>query len=258
MKKLLAAMAVAGLVITLLPSVSLAAPPANDDLDRATVISSLPFRQRVDISTATVTAEDPDCSGKGGSLWFRFTPSDDMQVVALARRPHFRPFISIWEATEGGLAEVFCDNRNLPIFDATAGTTYFIRFAANRVRDGRAALAVNEVPPPVDVQIDVDPEGVIDSTTEEVTITGTVTCSAEQEIYYYGAIRQPGPDRRFIQGYFEGEADCSPTPTEFTETFFGDGIFADGSASVETASVLCNRYNCTESREVVFIQLHRT
>jgi hypothetical protein len=105
----------------------------------------------------------------------------------------------------------------------------------------------------------MDPNGTIDPQTEEVTVSGTVSCSAPHEIYYYGIVRQPGPDRRFIQGYFEGEAeDCGPTPMAFTETFFGDGTYVDGQASVETAGVACSRYDCAESREVVFVQLHRT
>ena len=60
----LRALAIAALVAgaLLVPATASAAPPANDDFANATVVTSFPFTDVVDITDATFTSDDYGCS----------------------------------------------------------------------------------------------------------------------------------------------------------------------------------------------------
>lgn len=56
-------------------------PPANDDFSNAEVITSLPFTTMVDISDAwNETGEPGSCSPMEKTVWYLFTPSENMMV----------------------------------------------------------------------------------------------------------------------------------------------------------------------------------
>ena len=61
---------------------ALAAPPANDDFNSATVIGALPFTTIQDTSEATAAADDPIDCYNNGSVWYSFTPATDMLIIA--------------------------------------------------------------------------------------------------------------------------------------------------------------------------------
>jgi hypothetical protein len=64
-------------------SPALAAPPANDDFGSATIVPEpLPFSDAINTSEATTAVDDPDCVGNGPTVWYTFTPSQDMPVRA--------------------------------------------------------------------------------------------------------------------------------------------------------------------------------
>ncbi|MGH2747381.1 MAG: hypothetical protein ACRDKB_05600 [Actinomycetota bacterium] len=243
-----------------LPTASLAAArPANDDFDRARTISTLPFAERFSIKGAGVADDEPDCSGRARSIWYRFTPETDMRFFARVRRADFRSFVSVWTGTRDALSEVFCERYGTPIVDATAGTTYYIRVASGRrVHEGRGRLVVKEAPPPLEFDLTVDPQGTIDSSTERITISGGASCSREEDVYLYGAVRQVGPDRRFITAWFDVEIEDCGAASSWTTTMFGDGVFEEGPASVEVTAYWCSRFECVDERMFESIDLIRT
>ena len=68
------------LIIFTLPATCMAAPPANDDFNNATVIEMLPFKDEIVTIEATSSYDDPyDCSNNG-SVWYVFTPKTDMRI----------------------------------------------------------------------------------------------------------------------------------------------------------------------------------
>lgn len=65
----------------LTPGIAHAAPPANDDFDASTPVTTLPFTTQVDLTAATAAPDDPaNCNGSErveNSLWFRHTATED-------------------------------------------------------------------------------------------------------------------------------------------------------------------------------------
>jgi hypothetical protein len=60
------------------------AAPSNDDFDSAAVISALPFSDTVDMTTASVAADDPSdpCANPlGATVWYTFAPSVNTPVA---------------------------------------------------------------------------------------------------------------------------------------------------------------------------------
>jgi hypothetical protein len=69
------------------------AQPANDDIANATPITSLPFDDSLDTTEATMAPDDPDCFGNGPTVWYTFTPTEDVPSSSMHRRarPTIRP-----------------------------------------------------------------------------------------------------------------------------------------------------------------------
>jgi hypothetical protein len=59
-----------------------AAPPSNDEITTATVITTLPFSESLDIRDATADPADGGCGGSDdlATVWYTFTPVVDMVV----------------------------------------------------------------------------------------------------------------------------------------------------------------------------------
>ena len=118
-----------------------AAEPSNDDFAAATEITQLPFSETVDGSEASVEpGEETVCNGGVASVWYRFTPDRDMSVKAEANdNITFQTVaLSVYTGTSlDALTLVTCGTQSplgyfypqLVDFDATAGTTYYIRAA---------------------------------------------------------------------------------------------------------------------------------
>jgi hypothetical protein len=258
LKRLSCFVAVTALAVTMLPSVALAAVrPSNDSIANAQAITSLPFKQRINIKGATVTADEPECFQATRSIWFKVTPATSGRIEVQLRRSDFSYNLSVWQGSPDALTAVQCE-RYWRVAEVEAGQTYYIRVASRRQRvgEGKAILKIAEVPPAPEVELTIDDVATIDSQTEQVTVTGSITCSVETNVSYSGTLRQPTEDRRFVIGYFEGWIEgCGPTPTPISETFFGDGVFVDGGASLESSYYVCSRYDTVSDRSVKPITL---
>ena len=105
----------------------MAAPPPNDDFDNATVITSLPFADTLDLSEATRAIDDPFWCSERETVWYRFTPASDIDV-AINQFGSFSPMErTVWTGSRGVLDPVAADcSRGVAEFTAFAGTTYFI------------------------------------------------------------------------------------------------------------------------------------
>jgi hypothetical protein len=66
---------------------------ANDDIANATPITSLPFDDSLNTTAATMAPDDPDCFGNGPTVWYTFTPTEDVPSSSMHRRarPTIRP-----------------------------------------------------------------------------------------------------------------------------------------------------------------------
>jgi hypothetical protein len=172
-----------------------AAPPANDDFDNAVVIAALPFGDTTDTTEATTAPDDPFCAGNGRTVWYTFTPSADIDVVADTFGSDYDTTLSAYTGTRGALHQVACndDSQSLQsriLFHANAGVTQFLMVGSfDDTPGGTLTLSVRQAPPRLQTAVSIDPAGSVDRT-GVATIHGTVTCSRQATVDLFGILRQ--------------------------------------------------------------------
>lgn len=178
MTRLLASATAAIVLATILVApVAAKDAPRIDDFDRAKEVSALPFVRAVDIKRATQADDDPSCRNTGHTVWFKFTPSTDMRLIARVRGKKTPAALSVWTGERGALTEVECNDYR-PILEAEAGTTYYFMVGTYRNRrGGEIRFRLAEAPPPPTIELTVDSGLTVNSQTEEVTVSGTVSCT---------------------------------------------------------------------------------
>jgi hypothetical protein len=118
-------------------SLNWASPPANDDFANAIVIPRLdePFYDSQDLAIASLEEGEPlpgcldEGSQGGNTVWYAFTPSEDVILLATANTYEFEPFGGIYtgESLES-LSQAGCrTGAGRLAIRATAGTTYFFQ-----------------------------------------------------------------------------------------------------------------------------------
>ena len=104
------------------------AQPANDDIANATPITTLPFTdESVDTTQATTDAIDPlpDCGGNFNTVWYVFTPTENLTLLVSARDENYDNTLSVYTGSPGALTQIICNDDPQALFDVTAGTTYY-------------------------------------------------------------------------------------------------------------------------------------
>jgi hypothetical protein len=163
---------------------SILAAPANDDFDDATVITALPFTDRLSTADATIANDDPlgdDLCGfgtiDGHTVWYQFTPTQNMRINANTSGTRgFDHNIFVYTGTRGNLTRVSCNF--LPVsatFDALAGVTYYLLLGSQG--DAPGGDLVFTVQRSLDVAVTIDHVGEMNRLTGTVPVSGTVTCS---------------------------------------------------------------------------------
>jgi chitodextrinase len=147
----LALVAVCGWFALSSPSNALA-QPANDNFANSTVVSSLPFADSQDLSTATTEPGEPLLCGTQQTVWYQFTPSSDVTVRATTVGSNFATVLNIWRADGPGfpgLTLLTCSQfGNQTVFLAHAGQTYYIQAGNVAGGFGTVQLQLQAVPPP--------------------------------------------------------------------------------------------------------------
>src|SRR6266545_5220574 len=99
---------VAGLLIALLNVSPALAQPANDDFDNPTVISALPFTDSISTVDATTAGDDPFCNGFEHTVWYSFTPTQDVTIRADTSGSDYATTLGVYTGSRGALSEVAC------------------------------------------------------------------------------------------------------------------------------------------------------
>jgi len=193
-----------------------APPPPNDDFDNATVVPSIPFTVTYDAADATAAADDPfSCYGRNQSLWFAFTPYSDMRLEANTFGSNYDTTLSVYTGARGALNEIGCNDdaggtlSSRVRFDAVAGTTYYI-MASSLYPTPSANLVFNllEAPAAFTIAPTVSQFGSVKPSTGEVTLTGSVMCTAPAYVTISGQLKQVRADVP-ISGYFSTFVACN-------------------------------------------------
>lgn len=127
----------------LAPGVAHAAPPANDDFDASTAITTLPFTTQVDRTEATRALDDPaNCVGglAEGSVWFHHTATESGIVRINTSGSDRDVKLSVLIGSRGDLRSAGCTDPSAgPLtMRVTAGQTYY--FMAADGYNGRGAM----------------------------------------------------------------------------------------------------------------------
>jgi hypothetical protein len=218
--------------------VSIAAIPTNDDFDDAVPVTAPPFTDEVNTSEATPAGDDPpNCFGGGPTVWYRFAPSADIRINANTFGSDYDTGLSVYTGTRGDLTQIACNDdaqgvQSSVTFDAVAGETYFFMVGAfGSGPGGNLVFNVNVAPPPLEVDLTVDPVGSVNGATGIAAIRGTVTCSRPVLVELSGQLRQR-IGRVFIVAPFGSLIECEGvTPWEM-EILPQNGLLVGGRAEV--------------------------
>jgi hypothetical protein len=123
-------------------------PPANDDIDNATVISGAPFTDSVDTRGATTASGEPPVCGNTHSVWYAITPTASQLIVLDTNGSSYGTQIGVFTGAPKTLTLVTCGGNLGVTFTATARVTYYIQI----VGDGGDLIfnAIGHVPAPND------------------------------------------------------------------------------------------------------------
>ena len=107
-------------------------PPANDNFANATAITSLPFSASVDSTDTTTEPGEPSvCSLSMGTVWYSFTPTQDMAVQADILGAPSPGVVSIYLSSGPGISDLTflqCASQNNPVnLNVDAGKTYYLQ-----------------------------------------------------------------------------------------------------------------------------------
>jgi hypothetical protein len=194
-------------------------PPPNDDFNSPTVIPSMPFTVSQNVTNATTAPDDPFCVGRTQTVWFSFTPSQNMRLEANTFGSNYDTTLSVYTGARGALTQLACnDDSNGSVqsrvrFDAVAGTTYFFMVSSFSFFPVSAAnLTFNLVPAPPALAItpSVTQFGAVDPSTGAATISGFVSCTQPAFVTISGQLKQSHGGTP-LSGFFSAFVPCNGT-----------------------------------------------
>jgi hypothetical protein len=175
---------VAGLLLALVTTSPALAQPANDDFDTATVVTELPFIDTMSTVDATTAGDDPFCDGFEHTVWYSFTPAQDVTIRADTSGSDYATSLSVYTGSRGALSQVACASAPAQVsFNASASTTYFFMVASVCCGNPGGNLVFNvtsEAPPANDEIGGAIPLTLNTTVTEDTTLATTAPTDPTQ------------------------------------------------------------------------------
>jgi hypothetical protein len=238
-----------------------AAAPPNDAISAPTVIDTLPYRDELDTSGATIGATDPGycfdpaMGADPASVWYSYTAGATGPILATTFDSEYDTslYVGTPDGT-GGIDVIACgdDTRNQQSavrFDAVAGETYLFAASASPFggsTGGSLVFNLDIGPPEQVVELKVNGRGSFDGY-GTATIRGTVSCTAPAPI---GAILIVELDQRVGNRHLPGNAflditDCPGTAIPFeAEVTSPYGKYRGGNATAQVIFAACAEFGC--------------
>lgn len=112
-----------------------APPVSNDNFASAKIVPLLPFDDIVDITTASLEADEPNssCAWYGSlwkTVWYAYTPSTDEVISASVPEAAFAPVLTVYTGNSlAELTQLGCQvfSENVLTIPVNAGTTYYFQ-----------------------------------------------------------------------------------------------------------------------------------
>jgi len=204
-------------------------PAVNDDFGQATSINSLPFRGFVDISTATIGADDPtSCFNGIRSIWYQYTPTADTKLGLTQTLG--QPYYAIYTGKRGSLQLVSCGAVAYgPVIDVKRGTTYYIEILDQQedqfeflVGEGFSFRTVK-----------LKDEATLQQSTGTVTVAGSFACNQPTDATVTVDVTQRR-GAHTVHGSTSFSTPCATTESAWSTTVVADSeqSFSTGSATL--------------------------
>ena len=191
-------------------TVTVLAPPANDDFVSATMISSLPYVKVQDTTLATAGPDDVFCAGLGASVWYRLAAQANENVHVDTQGSDYPVSVSAYTGTQGQLTQIGCAFGSLK-FKAVKGQTYHLLLSPFfRAAGGRLNLTVQAVPA-LAIRVQVDRRAVLNPRTGQVTLTGRIRSNRAVNFSLAGTLSQNRGRNRRCSADFRVDALCPGT-----------------------------------------------
>ena len=259
MRRLPIAFAVIGLVAFGAAPV-LAAAPANDSSATPAVLAEpLPTSATEDVTEATADPADrTDCFGNNlGTVWYTYTPSTSGRYIVDTFGSTYDTTLYVLDGSPAG-SILGCDwFGSRVVFDATAGSTYFIQVGApDGDTLGTLTLNLDVAPPPLVLGLTVNATGTVNRF-GTATIGGTVTCNIAVPVSVNVNLTQPVGKLHSVHGGISFNLDCTPGgPSQWTRVVPAfDGKFATGSAFVAGDVNGCDVIECVDQQLTTTVAL---
>jgi hypothetical protein len=243
------------------PSQAFAAAPANDYVNRATPVSSLPFSDTVDTREATLGAADAaatcESNDSAATVWYRFTPTTSGTFAFSTTGSDYDTVVNLFSGRADDLTWLACNDdfettAAVLVRPLVAGTTYFVsagtcctavpgpgpggtlRFSVARTR-------------PVDVHVTVAPKARLHADQHRASFHGTISCGVAATYHLIGYVEQQQAGAEAF-GLFEVFGSC----TAGSSTWSAVGTSLDRPWWQKTASVhgdvtACSSYVCGDA-----------
>jgi hypothetical protein len=206
------------LTITMLGSLTpvFAAAPPNDAVNRAVTLRSLPFVQVLDTTQATTAFRDPQCAGQGPTVWFAYRSNADQWIEANTFGSDYDTTVSVYARGPGQmLTQLACNDdvdgvQSRIRFHAQAGVTYYFMAGAFASGPGGSLMiSIERSPDQTDLTLDLRiTSAVLNTTTGELTVQGTASCSRLQHGFVSGQIVQKRGNSQ-VTAFFGAEVLCN-------------------------------------------------
>lgn len=264
--------ALASLVVAM-PAPAAAAPPPGDDVDDAITVTSLPFDTAFDTSEATAAADDPvtPCSpaGVAATVWFEIRVDESSHVAVDTAYTLYDTVAAVFTRSGDTFTMVGCNDDRTGFaaglaFRARAGTTYWAMVGTccyavpGQVGPGGLLFVhVHVVPPPVHVEVAVDPTGSVDRN-GDATVAGTVRCSAAATVDLTASLWQLY-HRHVARGTSFATLACGPSaaPWSVQVRSTTDLIFGPGGARADVVAQAYEGFGAGEDAVTAPVRLRR-
>ena len=204
-------------------------PPPNDDFNTPTVISSIPFTMTENVANATVAPDDPFCFSRNQTVWFSFTPTQNIRLEVNTFGSNYDTTLSVYTGARGTLTSLGCSDdvdstpQSRVRFDAVAGTTYYFEVSSFfSVFGPNLVLNLLKAPPPLAIVPSITQFGSVDPSTGTATISGFVSCTQPAFVTLFGQLKQTRGGTP-IGGFFSVFVPCNGT-TPWTANIQTTGV----------------------------------
>ncbi len=263
-----------------------ASAPANDKPQNAKVVSSLPFSATVDTRGAVSDDVERQAVSRCGfpldavrkGVWYRFTPSSDLQVKISAQGSSYAAQVAVFTGTAPNFQPYLIDGAFCPfgqswIFDLRKGTRYsilvFDAVAGSAGGTLRYSMA-KALPKPT---VSVSATQAVLKGVGKVRVSGTASCTGTQAtlLNIFGQLSQPNVKVPVAGVYFfflsvacgntpiSWQADVTPYPLEPAPgpTQPPPASFVTGPALLDLTASACNPDQCGEVVRQVTVMVKR-